>query len=210
MSLLDGIDLLSRHAAHALWIGCRGDAAKEDRCPVCGAAELIASLVRALCPSVVGELMKELDLRAIGFETIAAHRELMILIAHAPLEAGVANCAINPVINAILQVAGLRMGVANAPGIHEHFTHIRVVVALSGLEEDQARWLGNDDAAVGKGDAGRQVQVVGENGELIGLAIAIRVFTDFDIVITLTVFGDSMRVVACLRHPQTTALIPSE
>ena len=125
----------------------------------------------------------------------------MILIAHAPLEAGVANCAVNPVINAILQVAGLRMGVANAPGIHEHFTHICVVVALRGLEEDQARWLGDDDAAVGKGDAGWQVEVVGEDGELIGFSITIRVFTDFDVVITLTVFGDTMWVVTCLSYP---------
>ena len=62
MSLIDGIDLLGRHATHTFRIGRRGDAAKEDRCSVCGAAELIAGLVRTLRPGVVGKLMKELDL----------------------------------------------------------------------------------------------------------------------------------------------------
>ena len=67
------------------------------------------------------------------------------------------------------------MRVAGAPAGEQHLAHVGHVVAVGVLEEQRVRRLVDDDAAVGEGQAGRDAQLVGEDGELVGLAVAVGV-----------------------------------
>ena len=62
---------------------------------------------------------------------------------------------------------------------------VGLVVAVGVLEEHQVGRLGDQDAAVGELEPGRAVQAVGEDGLLVGLAVAVGVFEDQELVVHL-------------------------
>ena len=59
--------------------------------------------------------MQKLQRRAVRLEAIGALREPLPLAAHRAIEAGVAHAAVEPVVDAVVQVVRLRVGVADAP-----------------------------------------------------------------------------------------------
>ena len=62
---------------------------------------------------------------------------------------------------------------------------VGLVVAVGVLQEHQVGRLGDQDAAVGELEAGRAVQLVGEDDHLVGLAVAVGVFEDQELVVHL-------------------------
>ena len=71
--------------------------------------------------------------------------------------------------------------------VDDHLAHVGLVVAVRVLEEKEARRLRDDDAAVREHEAGRDVQLVGEDGELVRLAVAVGVLANLDAVVALAV-----------------------
>ena len=92
--------------------------------------EMVAPGVGALAPGVVGELVEELEGGAVGLEAVGALRELQVLAAHRAAEAGVADAAVEPVIEPVVQVVGLRVGVVHAPAGHDLLAHVGAIVAV--------------------------------------------------------------------------------
>jgi len=79
------------------------------------------------------------------------------------------------------------------------------------LEEDEVRRLRDDHAAIGEDEARRDVELIREDRELVGLAVAVGVFADLDAVVTLLlVFLDAVRVVRGLADPEATTRVPRE
>ena len=211
MRLVDDVDLLGRHAAGTLGPGRGRDAAEEDRGVVGRTTEGVAGRIGAVTPGVVGELVEELELGAIRGEAVAAHREVLLLAADLAGEAAVADRAAEPVVIAVRKAARLGVGIADAPARDDDLTDVGLVVAIVVLEEDEIRGLRDDHAAVGEDEARRDVELVGEDRELVGLAVAVGVFADLDGVIALLlVFHDAVRVVAGLGDPEAATGIPGE
>ena len=130
--------------------GGGGDAAIEEGGAVGGAAVLVAGGVRALAPGVVGELVEELEGGAVGLEAVGALGEAAGLTADFAVEAGVADAAVEPIVDTVVEVAGLGVGVADAPAGDNFLADVSFVVAVGVFEEEEARGLGDDDAAVGE------------------------------------------------------------
>ena len=86
--------------------------------------------------------------------------------------------------------------VVDAPAGHDLAALVGLVVAVGVAEEEEARRLRDDDTAVGKGETGRNVQLVREDGELVRAAVAVGVFADFDRVVAHAVGLHFVRVVA--------------
>ena len=124
------------------------------------------------------------------------------------VEPGVPDTAIKPVIEAPMEVVGLGVSVADAPAFDHHFTNVRLVIPVRVLEEKKPGRLGHDHTAPGENQAGRQIQMIGKYGKLIGLSISIGVFADFDRVITLSAGIDSVGIIPGFTHPEASALIP--
>ena len=103
------------------------------------------------------------------------------------------------------------MGIADAPAGQDDLTDVGFVVTIGVLEEDEVRCLRHDHAAVGEDEAGRNVEFIGEDRELVGLAVAVSVFADLDAVVALLlVFLHAVRVVRGLTDPKAAAGIPGE
>ena len=71
-----------------------------------------------------------------------------------------------------------------------------------------SRRLMNDDAAVGERQARRDAQLVGEDGELVGHAVAVGVFADDDLVVALARRLHVVRIIDGDADPQPAALVP--
>ena len=124
------------------------------------------------------------------------------------VEPGVPDTAVEPVIEAPMQVIGLGMGVADAPAFDHHFADVCLVISIRIPEEKKAGRLGHDHATPGENQAGRQIQMIGKYGKLIGLAISIGVFANLDRIITLPACIDSVGIIPGFADPETSALIP--
>ena len=207
---VDDVDFFGGLALGAFGVSGGGDAAEEDGGAVGGAAELVAGVVGAVGPGVVGEPVEELELGAVRFEAIGAHGELLFFAADDAFDAGVADAAVDPVVEAVVQVAGLGVGVADAPAVDDGFAEVGFVVAVGVFEVDEFGGGGDDDAFAGEDDAGGEVQFVGEDGEFVGLAVAVGVFADFDAVLAFTGVGDAVGVVAGFDDPAAAAVVPGE
>ena len=107
-----------------------------------------------------------------------------------------------------VQIVGLRVRVVHAPAGHDFPALVGLVIAVGVLEEKETWRLGDHDAAVGKGEAGRDVQPVGEDREFVGPAVAVGVLADLDAVVAEAVGFHVVRVVARLGDPEAAALVP--
>ena len=207
----DDVDLLGRHAAGALGPGGGGDAAEEDRGVVGRATEGVAGGVGAIAPGVIGELMQELELGAVRGEAVAAHGEVLLLARDFAVETAVADRAAEPVVVAVGEAAGLGVRILDAEAGDDDLTDVGLVVAVGVLEEDEVRGLRDDHAAVGEDEARRDVELIGEDRELVCLAVTVGVFADLDAVVTLLlVFLHAVRVVGGLADPEAATGVPSE
>src|SRR5688572_4107273 len=134
-----------------------GNPAIENRRTIGCAAELIAGSIRTLAPRVICKLMKKLQGGSIGLEAIGALRETLPLAAHGPIEGRVTNAAVEPVINAVVEIAGLGMSIADPPAGDDVPPHIDLVVAVGVFQKKKPGRLSDNDAAIGEGEAGRDI-----------------------------------------------------
>src|SRR5688572_12996283 len=68
-----------------------------------------------------------------------------------------------------------------------------------------------DDAAVYKHQRGREIQLVGKDGELVRLAVAIGVLADLDVRLPgLTLVHETVGIIKRLHHPGPSALVPRQ
>ena len=148
MGLVLGVDTLGGHSADAFGDDRCGDAAKENGGVIGGAAKLIAELIYALGPGVVGELVEEFEGGAVGFEAVRALSELFFNAADRAFEAGVADGAVQPVVETVVEVVGLSVGVVDAPARYDFCSDIGFVVAVGVFEEKKAWGLSDDDTSV--------------------------------------------------------------
>ena len=205
-----GVDAPGGLGPHPARHDRRRDAAEEEGRVVGGPAELVPGLVDRVAPGVVRELVQELERRAVGAEPEGALRELPLLAAdHAP-EAGIPHAAVEPVIEAVVQVVRLRVGVAHAPAGHHLPALVRAVVAVGVPQEEEPGWLRHHDAAIGEDEAGGDVQVLREDREPVRPAVAVGVLTDPDAVVAAAVRAHVVGIVLGLGDPEAAALVPGE
>ena len=79
------------------------------------------------------------------------------------------------------------MGVPFAPAVTEYLGYVHFIVAVGVLHEKNVGSHGHDDAVVGQNNAGGNIESIGKDCELVGLAIAVGIFTYFNAVVGLTV-----------------------
>ena len=185
-----------------------GDRQVDARAAVGGRAEEEAFLGDPHAPRVVVRVPEKLELRAIGLEPVEPLAELVPLAADRPVEPGVTDDPVEPVIEAIAEVARPGVGVAGAPAGEENLADVGLVVAVGVLEEQGVGRLVDDQAAVGEGHAGGDAQLVGEDGELVGLAVAVGVLADLDLVVPFAALLEVVGIVDGLGDPEPAFVIP--
>ncbi len=178
------------------------------RASVGGGAEEMALLADADPPGVIRGRAEELHGRAVGAEPVEPLAEAVRLVADGPPEGGVADDPVEPVIEAVPQVARPGVGVAGSPAGEEDLSDVGPVVAGRILEKERVGSLMDDDAAVGEGQARRDVQALGEDGEGVGLAVAGGVLADGDAVASLALLDLGVRVVDALGDPEAPSVVP--
>ncbi len=72
------------------------------------------------------------------------------------------------------------------------------------------RRLRDDDAAVGEDEARRNVEVIGEDRELVGASVAVGVFEDADAIVAGLAAEQLVRIVDGFGDPQPAALVERE
>ena len=203
-----GVNALGGHGAHAFRDDGGGDAAEENGRVVGGASELVTKLVGALTPRIVGELVEKLEGGAVRLKAIRALGELFFDPADGAPETGVADGTVEPVVVAVVEIAGLGVGIVDAPAGHDLGAEVGFIVAVIVFEKKETRGLGDYDAAVGEDEAGRYVELIGEDREFIGAAVAVGVFANLDAVGAHAVGLHGVRVVAGFGNPGATAFVP--
>ena len=74
------------------------------------------------------------------------------------------------------------MRVGRVEAVEHEFTDVGLVVAVGVFEEQQVRLLRDEHAASAEFETGRHMQSVGEDGPLVGAAVAVGVFKDQNLV----------------------------
>src|SRR3954453_23897938 len=97
------------------------------------------------------------------------------------------------------------MGVFSSPAAKKDFAHVRFVVAVGILKEFSFPGMNHDDAAAGKNETSGHAQLVGENRELVGFAISVRVLANFNAIVALARSLEVVGIIYRLRHPEPTA-----
>ena len=107
------------------------------------------------------------------------------LAADGAVETRVADRLIDPAVEAEPHVARTGVRVAGPPAGEQDLADVGLVVAVGVLEEERVGGLGDDQAAVDVDHAGGDAQLVGEDRELVGLAVAVGILADLDPVAPL-------------------------
>src|SRR5262245_13104947 len=155
------------------------------RVAVGGRTEQIALLVETNAPGVVACTPQELEFRAVRLEAVEALAKSVLLLADGAVEARVTDDAVDPVVQAVLQVTRAGMRVAGVPAAEENLALISHVVAVGVSEEQRVRRLVNDHPAAGEDQARGNAQLVGEDRNPVGLALALGIFQYQDAIATL-------------------------
>ena len=170
-------------------------------------AKHVAFFGQAQTPGVVVAGADELKGRSVGPEAENTHTKFDALAAHLAVEPAVADHAPDPVVVPVADVARRGMGVAHVPPFEEHLAFVGLVVAVGVAQEERLPALDDDQSTVGVAEACRDGELVGEDGELIGLAIAVGVFADFDPVAAFAGFLQFIRIIDRLGNPQPSASV---
>ena len=133
-----------------------------------------------------------------------------LLPSHLAAVPRVADTAVKPVVQAVVQIVGLRMGVADPPAGHDLLAHVRLVIAIGVLQEQKARWLTDNHPAIGEHQPGRNVKAFGKDRELVRFAVAVGILADPDAIAAHPVRFDSVGIVAGLRDPAAATLVEGE
>jgi hypothetical protein len=92
-------------------------------------------------------------------------------------------------------------------GLHD-LGGVGAVVAIGVAEEEKVRCLSDEGAAVAEQDGGGEVEAVGPDVDLVGAAIGVGVFEDFDAVAGFFAGFGAERVLVEFDDPQAAALVP--
>ena len=167
-----------------------------------------AVLAESQAPGVVVARAHELQLRAVALEAVHAHAEPHPLPTHLPVESAVSDHTPDPVVRTVPQVRGGGMRVAHAPAFEEHTPFVGLVVPVAVLEEQGVPGLHDDESAPREHHARGDAQSFREHGELVRLAVRIRVLADLDAVASLARRLQLVRVIDRLGDPQAAAFVP--
>ena len=182
----------------------------EARVVVRRRTEDVERLRHAEAPGVVRRAGHILEAAAVRLEAVHPLAELHLLPVHLAVEARVADRAPDVVVGSVHQARRPGMRVANAPSGAEDLPDVGLVVAVGVLQEQHVRRRRDDHAAVGEDQARRQVQVVGEHGELVGTPVTVGVLDDLDAVVSGVAVEHHVRVVDRFDDPQPAALVEVE
>ena len=86
---------------------------------------------------------------------------------------------------------------------------VRNVIAVGVFQKQQVRRLPHKHAAVAELNTGCEIETVGKNGDLVGAAVVISVFQNFDAVARLGAGSRAERIFKKFHHPQPPAFVPS-
>ena len=152
--------------------------------------------------------MEEFYVGTVGAETEDAHAKVVLLAVDFAVEARVADCSVDPVVEAVPEVAGVCVGVPDAEAREEDFFVVGDVVAVGVFQEKEVGCVGDDDPAPGEGEGGGDVEAVCKGCGLVCATIPIGIFEDFDAVIAFAVGGDGVGVVNGLGDPKAALVVP--
>ena len=79
-----------------------------------------------------------------------------------------------------MKVARTGVCVELAPTLEQDLAHVRPAIAGRVLEEKRLRSLLHDDTSIGERQRRRDVQPLGEHGDVVGLPVAVGVLEDLD------------------------------
>ena len=177
------------------------------RLAVGGRSEHVEVFGEAEAPGVVGRLAEEIELRTVRQEAEHPGVEFHRHPADRALEARVTEGCVDPAVEAVAQVRNPGMGVVGLESLEQHRPFVRHVVAIRVLEEKHPLSLAHDRPAIHTHHRSRQAQPVGEDRELVGLAVAVAIPANLHpVALRATV----VRVVHRLDHPQPVLFIPSD
>ena len=113
-----------------------------------------------------------------------------------------------PVVETVLEVADFAVRVPHIPTGNEHLLEIGLAVSIGILEIDRLGPILHDRAATIERDGGRDTELVGEDGELVGDPISVGVFTDANAVAAFALRLEFVRVIQRLANPKAASLVP--
>src|SRR5258706_1073759 len=159
-------------------------------------------------PGVIVAGTYELQFRPVRFKTKNSLAKADILSTDGSAETRVTDCSPNPVIETIAQVAGGRVRVTHAPTSKKHSTFVRLVIAVSVFENLGLARMNYNDASIGEDEARRNTQLVSENRELVGTAVAVCVLTNLEPVMTLACRLQIVGIIDGLCNPEPAPFVP--
>ena len=173
-------------------------------------AKYVARFVETHAPSVVGGACHPFDFGTVGSESkkCLAKFERVSVVFGFSVKTRIAHAAPNPVVEAVVQIARPRVGVARAEATEQDFLFVGFVVAVGVFQEKQVRGLAHNQATVGKHHARRNTQPVGKVREFIGFAVVVGIFTNQNVVAAARVFA-LIRVIFCNEYVKPPALVPT-
>src|SRR5262249_19250841 len=115
---------------------------------------------------------------------------------------------VNPVVEAIPEIARPRMGVTRPPAREEDLLQVGLAGPLGVFQEERVRHLVNDDAAVTTEQTGRDAQLVGKGRDRVADSVAIGVLADDDAIVPLSFALPLIRIINGHAYPQPAALVP--
>ena len=130
-----------------------------------------------------------------------------MLSVYFSVETGIADGSVDPVVEAISQIARARVSVLGAPSGEQHFPPVSVAGAFSVLQEQHVRRLRDDHAAVGEAQAGGNAQFVGKDREFVRNAVPIGGFANGDLIVPFSSRLHVVGIVERFRDPQPAALV---
>ena len=177
-----------------------------------GADEGVALRVEIHAPRVAGAFGEHLELAGPGVEpgdAGAHHDRRGVRIArvlglggredavrHVELPVGAPGEAVEQLVPVFEAEAGEHLGLL-----------VRDVVAVRVTHEPEMRGLAHVHAAVPDQQGGGERHAVGEDGHLVGPAVAVGVLEDLDAVAALLAGLGAERILIELQHPQASALV---
>ena len=151
---------------------------------------------------------EEFQLRAVRLEPEEALAEVQSLAADLARETGVADDRVDPVVQPVPQVRRPGVGVVRLEAGEQDLALVGLAVAVRVVEEQHVGGLRHDQAAVGVAERGGDAQVLGEDGLLVGPAVAVGVLDDRDPVATLPLRLHLVGVVDRLGHVEPAEVVP--
>ena len=173
--------------------------------------------------------------RSVGLEAVDPRgdvAEVLRSVTRLHPATGVAHRSVDPTVHAPAEVADDRVGVEGAPAGVEGLDLVGSAVAVRVADPKDVRGLRDDHAVLPEHERGGQLEAVGEEGALVGHAVAIGVLQDGDAVQRLArllatdregggilgavpvglevvlVHVATARVLGRLDHPQAALLVP--